>query len=269
VRPEAFGPRTWLLVAVAGWAALIALLSLLGLAGRITPMEDDPALVQALPKLSAPAPERLGPLSQYADIAARPLFSENRQPQPFYIGGKEDAAPAAPSFDWVLTSVLITPQAKLAILQTPQGGEGLRVKLGEEPAGQSGWRLAELQPRSAVFEGPGGRRTLELRVFDGTGGTPPTQVRSAGPPVAIPPGARVTGGPSAPTPAATNVPAPVPVPAPTPNQPPTDAPPAPPMSTEEQMDAIRKRIEARRAQMRQQQAQPTPPPPAPTPDKTQ
>ena len=266
MRPEAFGPRTWLLAAVAGWAALIALLSLFGLAGRITPMEDDPALVQALPKLSAPAPERLGPLNQYADIAARPLFSENRQPQPFYIGGKEEAvAAAAPSFDWVLTSVLITPQAKLAILQTPQGGEGVRVKLGEEAAGQSGWRLAELQPRSAVFEGPGGRRTLELRVFDGTGGAPPTQVRSAAPPVVVSPGARVTGGPSAPTPAATNVPAPVPAP----NQPPADAPPAPPMSTEEQMDAIRKRIEARRAQMRQQQAQPAPPPPAPTPDKTQ
>jgi general secretion pathway protein N len=267
VRPDAFGPRTWLLAAVAGWAVLVALLALFGLAGRITPMADDPALVQALPKLSAPAPERLGPLNQYADIAARPLFSENRQPQPFYIGGKEDATAAAPpSFDWILTSVLITPQVKLAILQTPQGGEGIRVKLGEEPSGQSGWRLAELMPRSAVFEGPGGRRALELRVFDGAGGVPPTQVRTAPqPPSVVPPSqARVTGGPAAPMP----VPVVPNAPASAQNQPPPDPPPAPPQSTEEQMEAIRKRIEARRAQMRQQQAQPTPPPPT-APDKTQ
>lgn len=266
MRPDAFGPRTWLLAAVAGWATLLALLALFGLAGRITPMADDPALVQALPKLPAPAPERLGPLNQYADIAARPLFSENRQPQPFYIGGKEEAVAAAPaSFDWVLTSVLITPKLKLAILQTPQGGEGVRVKIGEELTGQSGWRLAELQPRSAVFEGPGGRRALELRVFDGKGGVPPTQVRAAAPPAAIPPGAaRVTGGPSAPVPVAPNVPVT------TQNQPPSEAAaPAPPQSTEEQMEAIRKRIEARRAQMRQQQGQPTPPPPPAAPDTTQ
>lgn len=263
MRPDAFGPRTWLLAAVASWAVLIALLALFGLAGRITPMADDPALVQALPKLPAPAPERLGPLSQYADIAARPLFSENRQPQPFYIAGKEEAAAAAPSFDWILTSVLITPKLKLAILQPPQGGEGVRVKLGEEPAGQTGWRLAELQPRSAVFEGPSGRRAMELRVFDGTGGVPPTQVRPAGPPVVPPAGARVTGGPSVPTPTAPNIPAAAQ------NQPAPDTPPAPPQSTEEQMEAIRKRIEARRAQMRQQQAQPTPPPPPAMPDKTQ
>lgn len=264
MRPDAFGPRTWLLAAVASWAVLIALLALFGLAGRITPMADDPALVQALPKLPAPAPERLGALSQYAEIAARPLFSDNRQPQPFYIAGKEEAAAAAPSFDWILTSVLITPQLKLAILQPPQGGEGVRVKLGEEPAGQAGWRLAELQPRSAVFEGPSGRRAMELRVFDGTGGVPPTQVRAAQPPPVIPPGAaRVTGGPAAPMPAAPNIPATAQ------NPPAADPPPAPPQSTEEQMEAIRKRIEARRAQMRQQQAQPTPPPPPAVPDKTQ
>lgn len=264
MRPDAFGPRTWLLAAVAGWAVLFALLGLFGLAGRITPMADDPALVQALPKLPAPAPERLGPLNQYADIAARPLFSDNRQPQPFYIAGKEENAAAPPSFDWVLSSVLITPQLKLAILQTPQGGEGVRVKLGEELAGQSGWRLAELQPRSAVFEGPEGRRALELRVFDGKGGVPPTQVRAAAPPPVIPPGgAQVTGGASVPVPVMPNAPATAQ------NQPPAEAPPAPPQSTEEQMEAIRKRIEARRAQMRQQQGQPTPPPPPAAPDITQ
>ena len=101
-------------------------------------------------------------------------------------------------------------------MQPAQGGEGLRVKLGESPAGFPGWRLTELAPRRAVFDGPEGRRELELRVFDGAGGQPPTVITGTGtvPPAAAPmPGARPTGGNSAPV-AVPAGPAPVPVPPP-------------------------------------------------------
>ena len=47
---------------------------------------------------------------------------------------------------------------------------------------QSAWRLTELEPRRAVFEGPGGRSTMDLRVFDGQGGEPPTPIGQAGAP---------------------------------------------------------------------------------------
>lgn len=261
MRADTISPRTWLLAALAGWALLVLLLALFGLGGRIEPLPADPALTQPLPRLPAAAPERLGPLAQYADIGARPLFSENRQPQPFFLSGEGEAAPQA--FDFVLSSVLITPQLRLAILQPSAGGEGVRVKLGDAPPAMPGWRLLELEPRSAVFEGPEGRRTLELRVFDGSGGAPPT-VLTAAPPAPIPgaPG-RVTGG-TAP---------PIPVPVPTPQAvenpgAPADADgmpaaSAPPATTEEQMDAIRKRIEARREQMRRQNQSPTTPPAVP------
>lgn len=263
MRADAISPRTWLLAALAGWALLVLVLALFGLGGRIEPMPADPALAQALPRLPAPAPERLGPLSRYADISARPLFSENRQPQPFFLSGEGEAAPQG--FDFVLSSVLITPQLRLAILQPAGGGEGVRVKEGEAPPATPGWRLLELQPRAAVFDGPEGRRTLELRVFDGSGGAPPTAMTA--PPTTRPPGApgRVTGGTAPP------IPVPVPVPQSVENPAaPTDvdadgmpAASAPPATTEEQMDAIRKRIEARREQMRRQNQSPTTPPAAP------
>ncbi len=275
MRADAWNVRTWLLAVVAAWAVLAALLAVFGLGSRITPLPADPALVQPLPKLPAMPPERLGDPNQYADVGTRPLFSEDRRPKPFVLSGE---ATAAPTFDLVLTSVLITPSLQLAIVQPAQGGEGLRVKVGESPAGFAGWRLAELDPRRAVFEGPEGRRELALRVFDGAGGQPPTQVMG-NPPTVPPaaavappttPGGRSTGGTSAPVtmptvpspPAPGQVPAPVAMPTPA-----SSAPTAPAATTDQQMEAIRQRIEQRRAQLRQQQAQPTTPPA--TPGKTQ
>jgi general secretion pathway protein N len=282
MRADAWTPRTWVLAAVAGWAVLVALLAVFGLGGRITPLPADPALVQALPRLPAMPPERLGPLPQYAEIGGRTLFSENRQPQPFFISGEGEAA--APGFDMVLSSVLITPRLQLAIVQPVAGGEGLRVKMGEAPNGFPGWRLVELEARRAVFEGPEGRRELALRVFDGTGGAAPTPMATGAPggvpaavPMAVPPPAgiappRSTGGnspaavmpttPSPPmaTPAGTARPGSQPLPA--------AATEAPAQTTEQQMDAIRQRIEARRAQMRQQDRV-TPTPPPASPGKTQ
>jgi len=169
MRVEGISPRTWLLGTVAGWALVLWVLALAGMGSRVAHLPDDPSLVSRLPQL-APAPaERLGPLAQYANITAHPLFSTDRQPQPFYLTkeGDEDAQPA---FDYVLTSVLITPVLSMAIVQPSEGGDSVRIKLGESADAQPAYRLTTINPRSAVFEGPDGPHTLELRVFDGTGG---------------------------------------------------------------------------------------------------
>lgn len=244
MRLEDVSPRTWLFGTVAGWALAAWVLALAGMGGRIVPLPDDPSLLQSLPKPNKAPPERLGPYGQYAEISVRPLFSPDRRPQPFSLGGDDDASN---DFDYMLTSVLLVPQVKLAMIQPTGGGDPLRVKLGDSVQDAPAWRLVALNPRSAVFEGPGGQKTLELRVFDGTGGEPPSSgestdaqagnAASAPPPpgaAAVPraPGAGIAGGQGAKK---------------------ADAAP-PPESTEQQMEALRKRIEQRRAELRSQQA---------------
>lgn len=259
MRVEDVSPRTWLLATIAAWALLLWMLALSGMGARVERLADDPSLQQRLPQLPRPPPERLGPLAQYAEISTRPLFSENRQPQPFSLNGDGDDN-AARAFDFILTSVLLTPTLKEAIVQPSAGGESTRIKLGEAAEAQPSWRLTALNPRSAIFEGPDGRKTLDLRVFDGTGGEPPTamgtQPRAGQPaPVVAQPAPRPA------TPPATR--SPVPTPAPTPEQ--ADATDAdqPEADTDPneaaQVESIRKRIEERRAQLRQQAQNPPAP----------
>jgi general secretion pathway protein N len=280
VRLDDAGPRTWLLATVAGWAVLAWVLAVFGMGRHAQALEADSGLLRPLPNVRPPAPQRLGPLSQYAAIAQRPLFSQDRLPKPFFLQGEGEGQGQQTAFDYVLTSVLITPTLKMAILQPADGSESVRVKLGEVPESHPAWRLTSLDARSAVFEGPEGRREMTLRVFDGNGGQPPTAVATAPgtnrqQPVGVPvppaaanaaaanaarPGnasanARPVGNGTASNRNANNTQTPAPPPAPEPSE-------NTPMTPEAQMEAIRKRIEARRAQMRQQQSAQ---PPAQTP----
>ena len=255
MRTDAIGPRTWLLAALAGWAILAWLLALFGMGGSIRPLPADPSLVQALPQLHPPATERLGPIAQYSETGARPWFSESRQPQPFFISGEEGGEQPR-SFDFVLSSVLITPALKMAILQTTEGGESVRVKLGESPDSAPNWQLVEINPRSVVIAGPEGRQTLELRVFDGTGGQAPTAMSPPASPPPAGPVPQVQPPRRSPTPAPGNPQPPV-ADAMSPKVDST-APAQPELTTEQQMDMIRKRIEARRAQLRDQEQAPPP-----------
>lgn len=254
MRLEDIAPRTLALAVVAAWAGIAWLLALSGMGSALPEGESGSVAAPPIPSLPAGAAPALGPLPQYGGIAERPLFALDRRPHPFVLDGEGGAAEAA-QFDLVLTSVLITPRTSLAILQKPDGSESFRVQIGEAPAPYPGWRLVALRPRSADLEGPEGRRTLELRVFDGQGGSPPgvSQVPGGMPPV--PPPVAPPGSP-------------VPVPEIVPVQPqPGAVPPATDASTPDpaQIEAIRRRIEARREQMRQRARTPTPPGAPPTP----
>lgn len=259
MRFESAGPRTWLLATAAAWAVLSLLLAVFGMGGRIVPLPDDTALVHALPAIPKAVPERLGPITQYTEIVSRPLFADDRRPHPFSLQpqGEEQAK----AFDYVLTSVMITPAFKMAIIQPPDGSSPpLRIKLGEADESLPNWRLQSLDPRSAVFAGPEGERRLELRVFNGVGGEAPTAVtktegpqpgavRPQGPPIPVPP-AQVSATGEVPGPQGPAVVSPVGAPS-TPNR----ATPDQPATEQAQMEAIRKRIEARRAQLRQEALQ--------------
>ena len=238
--PDSLRPATVLAAALAAWSAGLLLAALAGLGGRFGPHPDDPALAPPLPVVHrAVGDARLGPPSQYLAVGERPLLNADRRPAPVAVAAANAEAP----FEGVLTSVLLTGPLKMAIFSEKDGASQRRVRLGD-PVPGTPWRLVDLQPRRAVLEGPAGQRILDLRVFDGKGGSPPTPVQFA------------SDGTAAPKPS--------------PGAPPAGSPaPAPPSLVEQaasandeaarraaeeqaQVDAIRARIEARRALLREQ-----------------
>lgn len=165
-------PLTVLAGAFAAWSLGLLLLALAGLGGRVGPHPADPALIPPLPEpVAAEERPRLGALSDYLAVGERPLFHPERRPLPVTAVATEIETP----FEGVLTSVLLTETLRMAIFSDPGGTPPRRVRLGEALPG-TGWRLAALEPRRAVLEGPGGQRVLELRVFDGKGGAAPTAI---------------------------------------------------------------------------------------------
>lgn len=273
MRAENAGAKTWLLGALALWALAFWALGLFGLGGRIERLAEDPSLLQPLPQPGRAAAERLGPLPQYVAIGDRPLFSNDRRPQPFFINPEGEGEEE--EFDLVLTSVLLTPGLEMAIVRSAaEGSEPVRLKIGEAPDNLPAWSLASIAPRSAVFNGPEGERTLELRIFDGTGGEAPTAMAPPPPPEnatvprPAPPPRRPPNNATIPV-TTSSSPAPVPVQLPTPDQPQPQSPPGTPQPSvqtpDAQVEAIRQRIEARRAQLRREAQQRPPPAPDESP----
>jgi len=230
-------PVTGVLAATCLWAVTVLVLAIAGLGGRIELLKDDPGDVPPIPVVKlAPVAPRLGQASEYTEVGERPLLIADRRP----VAVGPVTGEGTTEIDVALTSVLITPRLQMAILTDNQGGASRRVRVGDMVAGTS-WRLASLAPRSAVLEGPGGQRTLELRVYSGDGAgqvMPPAAGETA-----TPPQANVDGAPDP------NAAGPQPIPTPPPNAVPAPAP-ADNLTQEQQIEAIRRRIEARRAQMR-------------------
>jgi general secretion pathway protein N len=252
-------PASLVIGAIALWAMCVLLLAATGLGTRV-PDSGAVATPPPIPKVAlVPTRSRLGPLLDYAQVGQRPLLNTDRRPgpEPAAAGGSTD------QLDVVLTSVLITPRLQLAILTDTKDQSSRRVRVGENVAGTN-WRLASLGPRNAVLDGPSGQRTLQLRVYDGQGGTPPTAVAGSAP---TPSSGTLGGAPARAGEGSGNASAvdaagsaagaaPVrnrPVVA-TPAPPPTPTPQAAmqpqPTTQDAQIEAIRRRIEARRAQMR-------------------
>jgi len=231
VRFDSAGPRTWLLAATAVWAALIVLLALLGMGRQVAPLTDDTAPVKPPPSLVKAMAERLGARSRYDEITKRPLFSIDRQPHAFSLRTEAPKEQAKP-FDFALTSVVVTPALKVAIIRSSDGSSApLRIKLGEVHETLPNWRLQSLDARSAVFAGPEGERRLDLRVYSGVGGEAPTTVTA---PAANPRPTESVRVPSFAPPSANS----------------STQGSSPPLTEHAQLNAIRKRIEARRAQLR-------------------
>ena len=239
---DAMRPLTLLLGGAALWALCLLVLALGGLGTRF-PAPELEGPPPALPKVSlTPTKSRLSGWDSYAEVGSRPIMNEGRKPSAVAAMSAEGGSS---ELDVTLTSVLITSRLQLAVLTDNKENTERSVKLGDVVEGTN-WRLVGLEPRQAVMEGPSGQRVLPLRVFDGTGGEAPTAVGASD---AAGQGAAAAAQPAPPQPPRSPPPPPVA----------QNASPAPPtvsrpdpnqMTQEQQVEAIRARIEARRAQMR-------------------
>ena len=121
--------RDWLLIAIAAWALLCAIVALSGFGGRYRLLADDPSQVPVLPNVAkASAHPTLGPLETYAAAADRPLFYPDRKPIAVHVPGQNSSAQP---FNVILTSVIITPNLQMAIVQDTQTRQSFRARQGQ------------------------------------------------------------------------------------------------------------------------------------------
>ncbi|MET0332357.1 MAG: hypothetical protein ABW154_13120 [Dyella sp.] len=162
----------WLIAALTGSGALL-LAVLLGLGSGVH--WDAPRALATLPPAQVGAalpPAR--PLAAFASVWQQPLFSADRLPT------ASTAAAAVSLGELELTGIILTPDLHLALLRDKSDDQPVRVVEGTTLP-NSGWRLVELKPRSAVFASASGRTELTLPVTAPAAVNPPTRV-PGGPP---------------------------------------------------------------------------------------
>ncbi len=167
---------TLLMGCFCGWSLIVLLVVETGLGSRYSLHPDDPEQIAVPPSLRLDrAQSGLEDLAAYAEIGERPLFNMDRRPLPPMASDEAPAPVSAAPLEVLLTSVVLRGDTQVAQLTDRRSNVSQTLKVGDSLAGeQSAWKLVELAPRRAVFEGPGGRAEAELRVFDGQGGEPPS-----------------------------------------------------------------------------------------------
>lgn len=229
------------LAATAGALLVVVLALALGL-GRGYSLaeldaEDAPPPVEV--SLTAEMP-RMPPAATYGDVLVRPLFNESRQPEALPDASATAAAQPASPLNVSLSGIIITPEARIALVTNNTNQQTERVRVGQPLGGdQSAWTLLELKPRAAVFDGGSlGRQEIELATD--TAGAPAAVAVPSQPAT----GEASTGAPATVPPAALSLP----TPGASPEQQGVQSAPAGAPSEEE----IRKRIEERRRQLREE-----------------
>jgi general secretion pathway protein N len=134
----------------------------------------------------------LADFTAYNEIEQRPLFNADRRPQAVQVVETAEPAPTIPPvpLNATLAGIVLTPAARVALVRNDATQEVFRVREGMPlPGDLGGWRLKELQPRNAVFDG-GNQGEAELKL-DPAGETPPA-------PAPQPPANAVPGQPAQP-----------------------------------------------------------------------
>ncbi len=177
-------------------------------------------------------------LDVFDDVVNRPLFADDRRPQPKDSSEEPEApveAPPAVALNVALTGIIHTPSKRVVLVRDNMTGRS--VNLTENmplPGDQGAWIVKSIEPRRVVFKDSAGDAETVLELAIGTAPSSP------------PPAPRGAAAPSASRPAAG-----------APPQPATGAPDAanPEDEVARRAAEIRRRIEERRAQLRREAEQ--------------
>lgn len=138
----------------------LLLLLLIGMMWRNTPQvmsEQETTKVQTSPLQLPASPLRSLSLDHYQEILARPLFwSERRGLQ---TSPPTEAASSTQPLAFVLIGVVMSPEAKYALLGKPGGTEVTKVQPGDIV---EGWMLESMTTNSVSLNRGGERRQITL-----------------------------------------------------------------------------------------------------------
>lgn len=141
---------------------------------------DDPVATPAAAVQTAAAPAlppprsafALPPISAYAEVGERPLFSATRQPAPAEAG--QDLLGKSSSF--VLLGVILTEEGRAALVKHGDPGELARLKEGEA---LEGWTVQTILPDHIVLQHGATEVELKLKDRPAPAGTPHLQRQPA------------------------------------------------------------------------------------------
>lgn len=107
---------------------------------------------------------KLPPESEFAATQQRPLFNADRQPTPDTPDEPDSPAPPKVPLNIALTGVILTPDLHVAMVHDKLKNTNIALKEGMPMQGdQGGWTLTQVNPRSAIFrESSGEEVEVEL-----------------------------------------------------------------------------------------------------------
>ncbi len=165
-------PLALILLAVTGVLLAVVVAQMAGWGRQPAPLQSRPADLSAIPALQS-AEEAAAPVARVAlleKITARPLLSPDRKPEELgSLAENAETPEELPVTDLKaqLTSVVITPESRYAIIMDTKSRKRLTLEPGMPLEGDQGaWVLSSIEPRKVVFSaGEGKTAELELDVF--------------------------------------------------------------------------------------------------------
>lgn len=131
----------------------------------------------------------LPPSGRFIEVASRPLFAEDRRPEPKVLEepGSEPEAPPSVPLNVALTGIIHTPTMRVALVRDNATGRSLNLRERMVlPGDQGGWQVKRIEPREVVFEDAGSQSETTLELGIGMGSAQPALPPPAlAPPVAV------------------------------------------------------------------------------------